>query len=127
MRSAVVSWFYVCDHQFSSLLLGSILPRIKSQSKSSIGDGWGSSIQKLQTTSGDHTCDYLPEELLLVLTQPPPPSVDLGPPTRHRNLNVSNVRHPVFSNLDSINNKQKEKKSKFCLFEFTGLKGVKLE
>ncbi|XP_062611821.1 axonemal dynein light chain domain-containing protein 1-like isoform X3 [Saccostrea cucullata] len=35
--------------------------------------------------------DFIPEDVLFALTQPPPVRDQLGPPTRTRNLNVSNV------------------------------------
>ena len=35
--------------------------------------------------------DFIPDELLLALTEPPPVSDPLGPPGRHRNLAVTNV------------------------------------
>ena len=35
--------------------------------------------------------DFIPEEILFALTQPPAAKDKLGPPTRSRNLNVSGV------------------------------------
>lgn len=36
--------------------------------------------------------DFIPEDILFALTQPPPARDKLGPPTRYRNLNTSLVR-----------------------------------
>ena len=37
--------------------------------------------------------DYIPDELLFALTQPPQVSDSLGPPGRQRNLAVTNVSY----------------------------------
>ena len=68
------------------IILNSIdpLPEIKSSEMA---------VDKTKPLPTSLQSDFIPEDVLFALTQPPPlPRDKLGPPSRHRNLNVTTVR-----------------------------------
>ena len=50
-------------------------------------------IDKSQPLPTSLMSDFIPEDVLFALTQPPPVKDQLGPPSRTRNLNTSTVSH----------------------------------
>ncbi|KAK3088891.1 hypothetical protein FSP39_025040 [Pinctada imbricata] len=62
---------------------GQILPEIRSSTNA---------IDKTKPLPTSLQSDFIPEDVLFALTQPPPAKDQLGPPTRSRNLNTSMVQ-----------------------------------
>lgn len=51
----------------------------------------GNALDKRKPLPTSLQSDFIPEDVLFALTQPPPVREQLGPPTRNRNLNVTTV------------------------------------
>lgn len=53
----------------------------------------GNALDKRKPLPTSLQSDFIPEDVLFALTQPPTVREQLGPPTRNRNLNVTTVSH----------------------------------